>query len=63
MSKEKYRQSYFTACLPRLAGLGYQVGYTLTSGQPWIEIDFEADWERAARDVLPFVLSFFRQAS
>jgi len=29
------------------------VGYETVGGQPWIEIDFPEDIERAAREILP----------
>lgn len=54
--EEKHRQSYFTASLPPLAARGLRIGYTLTEGLPWIEIDTGADLDRAARDVLPCLL-------
>ncbi|MGH9805111.1 MAG: NTP transferase domain-containing protein [Candidatus Acidiferrales bacterium] len=36
---EAHRQSYFVACLPLLARQGLQIGYSLTEGLAWIEID------------------------
>lgn len=46
-----HRQSYFTACLPPLANQGLRVGYSLTGGLPWIEIDTPAEL-RAGEKVL-----------
>jgi len=48
-----HRNSYFTACVPELAGRGLNLGCAWTNGLPWIEIDFEGDFERAEHDVLP----------
>jgi len=45
---EAQRQSYFVACLPLLAGQGLQVGYSLTGGLPWVEIDTPEDLEASA---------------
>ena len=46
------RNAYFTACVPELSRRGLNLGCSWTNGLPWIEIDFEADFERAERDVL-----------
>jgi len=53
VEKPLNRQAYFTACLPELAARGLRVGYCLTEGRPWIEIDSPADLDRAASEVLP----------
>lgn len=53
VKEEKRRQDYFVACLPPLAAQGFRIGYTLTRGLPWIEIDVEADWRRAREEILP----------
>ncbi len=52
-----HRNSYFTACVPELARRGFNLGCSWTNGLPWIEIDFEADFERAEREVLPRMAS------
>ncbi len=52
-----HRNSYFTACVPELARRGFNVGCAWTNGLPWIEIDFEGDFERAEREVLPRIAS------
>lgn len=52
VQEEKHRQSYFVACLPLMTARGLRVGYTLTNGLPWIEIDVEADLQRAGGEVL-----------
>jgi len=46
------RNAYFTACVPELARGGLNLGCSWTNNLPWIEIDFEADFERAEREVL-----------
>jgi len=45
-----HRQSYFVACLPLLAAEGLLVGYTLTGGLPWVEIDTPEDLQ-ASEDI------------
>ncbi len=47
------RNAYFTACVPELSRRGLNLGCSWTNGLPWIEIDFEADFERAERNILP----------
>lgn len=42
-----HRQSYFVACLPRLVSQGLEVGYVLSSGLPWVEIDTAEDLQRS----------------
>ncbi|HXE76580.1 MAG TPA: phosphocholine cytidylyltransferase family protein [Candidatus Xenobia bacterium] len=53
-----HRNSYFTACVPELSRLGLRLAATWTNGLPWIEIDFEADLERAGREVVPLFASW-----
>jgi len=48
---DAHRQSYFVACLPLLARQGLEIGYTLTGGLPWAEIDTLEDL-RGAEQVL-----------
>lgn len=50
-----HRQSYFVACLPFLAERGFTVGYVLTEGRSWVEIDTEADLARASGEILPLL--------
>ncbi len=50
-----HRQSYFVACLPLLAEQGLAIGYVLTEGRPWVEIDTEADLARASTEILPLL--------
>lgn len=38
-----YQQSYFVACIPRLVSDGLNVGFALTGGLPWVEIDTVED--------------------
>ena len=52
-----YRNSYFTVCVPELSRRGLDLGCSWTNGLPWIEIDFEADFERAEREVLARIAS------
>lgn len=59
LADEKNRQAYFSACLPALAARGCRVGYTLTEGRPWIEIDCEDDLKRASAAILPVLLAAF----
>lgn len=63
LRENAHRQSYFTACLPALRARGFHVGYTLTNGQAWIEIDFSADLDRAAAEILPLLVPGLRQPS
>ena len=53
------RNAYFTACVPELARRALLIGCSWTNGLPWIEIDFEADFERAERQVLPKIVAGF----
>lgn len=59
----KNRQAYFTACLPALSARGLTIGYTLTEGRPWIEIDNEEDFRRAAREILPALAPAYPKSS
>jgi len=54
------RNDYFIACIPALAARGLRVEPVWTKGLPWIEIDFEGDFARAAKEVLPRILSGLR---
>jgi choline kinase len=47
------RSAYFIACIPALATRGLRIEPVWTNGLPWIEIDFESDFDRATKDVLP----------
>lgn len=47
------RNNYFIACIPTLAARGLRVEPVWTQGLPWIEIDFEDDFDRAQAEVLP----------
>jgi choline kinase len=47
------RNDYFVACIPALAARGLRVEPVWTQGLPWIEIDIESDYDRAAKEVLP----------
>ena len=51
------RNDYFISCIPALAARGLRVEPVWTQGLPWIEIDFESDFDRAGRDVLPRILA------
>lgn len=53
LEKPGNRQADFTACLPELVARGLAVGYSLTGGLPWIEIDTEDDLIRAESETLP----------
>ncbi len=51
------RNDYFISCIPALAARGLRVEPVWTQDLPWIEIDFESDFDRARRDVLPRILA------
>ena len=51
------RNDYFISCIPALAARGLRVEPAWTQALPWIEIDFESDFDRAGRDVLPRILA------
>ena len=53
----RHRNDYFISCIPALAARGLHVEPVWTQGLPWIEIDFESDFDRAGRDVLPRILA------
>jgi choline kinase len=46
---------YFTAAIERLIEKGYEVGFSLTDGLPWTEIDFLEDLERARTEIYPIL--------
>jgi choline kinase len=44
---------YFTAAIVRLIEKGVEVGFSLTAGLPWTEIDFLEDLEYARTEIYP----------
>jgi choline kinase len=48
-----HKNAYFVACIPPLAARGLRIEPVWAQRLPWIEIDVESDYDRAAREVLP----------
>jgi choline kinase len=55
MVREGSLSSYLTRAFERLARKGYEVHMSLTSGNPWIEIDFPEELNRARDEVFPAI--------
>lgn len=53
MMREGSLASYLTRAFERLARKGYEVHVSAASGNPWIEIDFPDELERARRVIFP----------
>jgi choline kinase len=47
---------YFTAAIERLIESGVPVGFSLTDGLPWIEIDVLEELDRARREIYPEIV-------
>lgn len=59
----KQTRAYFTAAIERLIGRGISVGFWLTDGLPWIEVDFLHDLERARQEIYPKMAEALSQSS
>jgi len=55
MVREGSLSSYLTRAFERLARKGYDVHMSLTAGNPWIEIDFPEELQRASREIYPAI--------
>jgi choline kinase len=47
---------YFTAAIERVIAQGTPVGFALTDGLPWIEIDVPVELERARQEIYPQIV-------
>ncbi|MDY7037500.1 MAG: phosphocholine cytidylyltransferase family protein [Thermodesulfobacteriota bacterium] len=50
---EFHKKSYYTAALTAIAGRGHTINYIDVKNEPWIEIDYEEDYQKAQRVYKP----------
>lgn len=55
VADESYTNSYYTMTLPFLAQAGHSIGFQSVQTDPWIEIDFQEDYEKAKHEIYPLV--------
>jgi len=49
VKNEFYRQSYYTTALTEIARMGHEINYIDVKNEPWMEIDYEEDYQKALR--------------
>lgn len=52
---DNYINAYYTISLPFLAAEGHKIGYQNIEADPWIEIDFKGDYDKAKQEIYPLV--------